>query len=383
MISHEQPHDPTDTKQEIASKIKNTLDGTCFAASDLRRLTGGTANFMYHATLKQSSSRDKYQDGVVIKHGEGHVAMHPSFKISTSRCAVEYEALVHLTALPPVQTSYCMISTPKTYYFDHDTNTQVQEYLPSALSLKEYALEHYSPSSQTHKPQCDQLGHALGAWLRMFHGWSQEPKQAAMRQTFAGNKDGQGLKNMINYQRLLQMVDQHPDVLGDARDVFQGVSDLAAGELLDKTGLYPIHGDFWTGNVLISGIPVTGSDRIPIRVVDWELAQLGVRPLDLGQFIAELWSLKLYRNIDAGEWFIRAFVAGYGLVDDNFAYRTIIHVGVHLICFGHFWSTTPEELSEGEPQHFIMYRIGKEIIAKAWSRDREYFRGHLLGYLFD
>jgi hypothetical protein len=86
MISHEQPHDPTDTKQEIASKIKNTLDGTCFAASDLRRLTGGTANFMYHATLKQSSSRDKYQDGVVIKHGEGHVAMHPSFKISTSRC---------------------------------------------------------------------------------------------------------------------------------------------------------------------------------------------------------------------------------------------------------------------------------------------------------
>jgi hypothetical protein len=112
------------------------------------------------------------------------------------------------------------------------------------------------------------------------------------------------------------------------------------------------------------------------------LSQLGVRPLDLGQFIAELWSLKLHRNIDAGEWLIRAFTAGYGLVDDNFAYRTIIHVGVHIICFGHYWSTTQEELSEGEQQKNII-RIGKEVIVKAWSRDREYFRGHLLGCLFD
>jgi hypothetical protein len=86
MTSHEQIQDPTDTKQNIASKIKHILDGTCFAVSDLRRLTGGTANFMYHATLKQSSYRDKYQEGIVIKHGEGYVATHPSFKISTSRC---------------------------------------------------------------------------------------------------------------------------------------------------------------------------------------------------------------------------------------------------------------------------------------------------------
>ncbi|KAL6913175.1 hypothetical protein FSHL1_010858 [Fusarium sambucinum] len=381
MTSHEQPQDPTDAKKEIASKIKYILDDTCFAVSDLRRLTGGTANFMYHATLKQSSSKDKYQDGVVIKHGEGYVATHPSFKISTSRCAVEYESLVHLAALPPLQNSYCTISTPKTYYFDHDTNTQVQEYLPHALSLKEYALKHYSPSSQTHKSQCDQFGHALGAWLRAFHGWSQEPKQAAIRETFAGNNDGQGLKNMINYQQLLQMVDQHPDVLGDARDVFQGVSDLAAEELLNETDLCPIHGDFWTGNILISDAPVTGSDRTPIRVVDWELSQLGVRPLDLGQFIAELWSLKLYRDIDAGEWLIHAFAAGYGPVDDNFAYRTIIQVGVHLICFGRYWSTTPGELREGEQQK-IMYRLGKEVIVKAWSRDGEYFQGHILGCLF-
>lgn len=168
----------------------------------------------------------------------------------TSAQVIEYESLIRLAGLPRLQVEFYTISTPKTYYFNYETNTQIQEYLPHAISLKEYALKHFShphPTTSTYKPPCDRLGHALGAWLRMFHGWSQEPKQAALRETFAGNKDGQGLKNMINYQQLLQMVDRYPMILGDARDILQGVSDLAAEELADETALCPIHGDFWTG----------------------------------------------------------------------------------------------------------------------------------------
>ena len=168
----------------------------------------------------------------------------------TSAQVIEYESLIRLAGLPRLQVEFYTISTPKTYYFNYKTNTQIQEYLPHAISLKEYALKHFShphPTTSTYKPPCDRLGHALGAWLRMFHGWSQEPKQAALRETFAGNKDGQGLKNMINYQQLLQMVYRYPMILGDARDILQGVSDLAAEELADETALCPIHGDFWTG----------------------------------------------------------------------------------------------------------------------------------------
>ena len=55
----------------------------------------------------------------------------------------------------------------------------------------------------------------------MFHSWSQEPKQAALRGTFVGNKDGQRLKNTINYQQLLQMVYRYPMILGDAREILQ------------------------------------------------------------------------------------------------------------------------------------------------------------------
>ncbi|KAM0562645.1 hypothetical protein ACHAPJ_002335 [Fusarium lateritium] len=292
--------------------------------------------------------------------------------------AVEQESLIHLSAFSPVTTPSCSISTPAVYHFDHVTNTQVQEYLSKAVSLKDYALKHYTaPTSQSLKPQCDQIGHGLGAWLRAFHGWSQEPKQAAMREVFAGNKEMQGLKNMINYQQLLQRVDQHPEILGDARDALQGVSDLAAGELVDESALYVIHGDFWTGNILLPDTPIQEGIQTPIRIVDWEMAQLGVRPLDLGQVIAELWELKLYKDIDAGEWLIRAFADGYDTIDDDFAYRTIIHVGVHLICFG---SQTPG-WGTAEQQKEVV-RVGKEVLVRAWSRDREYFDGHVLGSLF-
>ncbi|KAJ4116238.1 hypothetical protein NW768_011027 [Fusarium equiseti] len=117
------------------------------------------------------------------------------------------------------------------------------------------------------------------------------------------------------------MVDQHPMILGDARDILQGVSDLAAEELVDETALCL---------VLIPDLSVTDkvNDHIPIGIVDWELSQLGVRPIDLGQLIAELWSPVLYRNVDAVKWLVRAFASGYGSLDGSFAYRTIIDVGV-------------------------------------------------------
>ncbi|KAF5616030.1 cytoplasmic trna 2-thiolation 2 [Fusarium tjaetaba] len=358
MSLHQQHSIPNDTEQEIRSKVEQVLKGTPFAPSSLRKLSGGTANFMYHATLEKPSDEDKYQNGVVIKQGEGYVALHPAFKIATSRCAIEYESLVHLAGLPPTETPSFRISTPETYYFNQDSNTQVQEYLPEALSLKDYALKYYvAPTPSGLKEQCEQLGHGLGSWLRAFHGWSQEPKQAALRETFAGNKEMQGLKNMINYQQLLQVVDRYPEILGDARDVFQGVSDLAAGELADESALYPIHGDFWTGNILLPDTPLAKGTHTPIRIVDWEMVQIGVRPLDLGQAIAELWQLRLYKDIAAGEWLIQAFADGYGAVSDDFAYRTVIHVGVHLICLG---SQTPG-WGDAEQQKDVV-RTGKEII---------------------
>lgn len=113
-----------------------------------------------------------------------------------------------------------------------------------------------------------------------------------------------------------------------------------------------------------------------IFIIDWELCTLGARPLDLAQMIAELYELYLYRGIRAGLWMIEGFCAGYDFEDDAFAFRTAIHVGTHLICFGSVdgWGTV-EQLLE-------VVTKGKEIIVRAWNKDREWFLASELSPLF-
>ena len=57
----------------------------------------------------------------------------------------------------------------------------------------------------------------------------------------------QMLKIFVNYQSLVGVVDRHPDILGDVKDILQEVNDMAAAEVKDETALHVIHGDFWTG----------------------------------------------------------------------------------------------------------------------------------------
>jgi hypothetical protein len=70
--------------EAIAAAVWDELDGTPYACTDLKPLAGGTANFIFRSLLSKP-----LQDGtmeVVVKHGEGYVASHPDFKLSTSRC---------------------------------------------------------------------------------------------------------------------------------------------------------------------------------------------------------------------------------------------------------------------------------------------------------
>ncbi|KAF7533705.1 hypothetical protein G7Z17_g13472 [Cylindrodendrum hubeiense] len=366
-----------DTQTEIQAKVKRVLQGTPFSPESLKQLSGGTANFIYHAVLEKPLP--EYPNGVVVKQGEAYVATNPNFPLATSRCAIEQQCLAHLTELPPAITPSSSISTPAVYHFNEETNTQVQEYLVNAVSLKIFALEHYAaPTPVSLKPQCRQLGHGLGAWLRSFHEWSEKPEQVALREKLAGNKEMQVLKNMINYKGLVQMADVHPTILGDIKSDLQDISDMAAAELVDEAALHVIHGDFWTGNVLLPNTTIQEGAQTPVKVIDWELAQLGVRPLDLGQMIAELWQLKLYKDIDAGDWLIEAFADGYGSISADDAFRAIIQVGVHLICFG---SRTP---GWGTPEQGAkLVETGKEVLLKAWGNDWEWFKGHVLGSLFN
>lgn len=129
-------------------------------------------------------------------------------------------------------------------------------------------------------------------------------------------------------------------------------------------------------SILIPNAPLDSDEAIPIRIIDWEMAQVGVRAEDLGQAIAELWQLKLYKDIDAALWIIQGFVSGYGKVDSDFMFRVLIHVGAHLICMG---STTPGWGTPEEGQNIA--KAGRDVLLNAWKKDAEAFRGHDLQHV--
>lgn len=130
-------------------------------------------------------------------------------------------------------------------------------------------------------------------------------------------------------------------------------------------------------SVLLPNVPIQEGVDVPMFVIDWEMAQLGKQNLDVGQMIAELYELKLYKDISGGLWMIQGFLDGYGAVIEEFAFRTAIQVGAHLVCFGtsvQGWGT-PEQVEN-------VARTGKEIIVHAWEKDRSWFETNDLACLF-
>lgn len=132
-----------------------------------------------------------------------------------------------------------------------------------------------------------------------------------------------------------------------------------------------------TPSILLPKYPIQEGSDTPVFVIDWELSQLGKKELDLGQMIAELYELKLYKGMQGGLWMVQGLIYGYGTVNEDFIFRTAIQFGTHLVCFGTSVSGwgTPEQVEN-------CARIGKEIIVHAWKKDRRWFEEGELACLF-
>ncbi|KAH8783306.1 kinase-like domain-containing protein [Diaporthe sp. PMI_573] len=363
------------TADEMASQVTQELGPTAFACTSLTPLSGGNANFIFRGKLQKPL--DDGTAEIAIKHGEGFVALSPSIKLPTSRCILEETCLQALQRLAPITSQSYSVRTPRLFHFNPDSSTQIQEYLPNSLNIKHYAFKRLLPSTpEYHRPKVLELGQGLGRWLRSFHEWSSRPDQEPLREAARANKELQAIKFTYNYENLLWQFDDFP-FLKESENVFQEVIANAKLELEDESKLHVIHGDFWTGNILIPDQDLESQDQAHVFVVDWEMCQLGVRPLDLGQMVAELYELVLYKGIEAALWLIEGFATGYGFVDDDFAFRAAVHVGTHLVGFGTSvpgWGNT-EAIER-------VCKAGRDIITHGWGKDRAWFEDHHLSPLF-
>lgn len=130
-------------------------------------------------------------------------------------------------------------------------------------------------------------------------------------------------------------------------------------------------------SVLVPDAPLTDQAVVTAFVVDWEMAQIGHRALDLGQMIAELYETRLFKKLDRGMWVLEGFLEGYGPLSDEMAFRAAIHVGVHLVCWG---SRIPGWGDQREIEHVVA--VGRDLIVQARRRNRAWFEEDYLRCLF-
>ncbi|GKZ22755.1 hypothetical protein AbraCBS73388_008925 [Aspergillus brasiliensis] len=363
--------------KDLLTTISQELAGTRYASS-LTPLSGGTANFVYRAQLDQP-----LPDGtksVILKHTEAFIALNREFKLPAERCLFEESILKTLDGFSSVldrnkqtetHAQEVTVKTPRLFSFNRETNTAVMEDLPDSQDLKSFLISTAASNNVTQK-WASSIGRALGNWLQSFHHWADNEAQAGVAAEMDKNQYMRDLKFMVNYDALVNSVDKYQTVLGDSRDVFNKVREMAAAELKQKDGegFGIIHGDFWSGNVLIPKTAVEQPDHLPLFIIDWELCHCGARALDLGQMFAELYMLKHFKNIDAGTWIIQGIVDGYQGLDDEMAFRVLIHVGVHFIAWGPLipgWGTS-EQVED-------VVCLGRDMVTKAWGKDKSWFEG--------
>lgn len=76
--------------EDVRLRVWSWMSATVYKPVSLKSLTGGQANFTYHAELERGTKDDNdHREAVhevLVKHGEPYMARHPSNAITIERC---------------------------------------------------------------------------------------------------------------------------------------------------------------------------------------------------------------------------------------------------------------------------------------------------------
>lgn len=241
----------------FTQQILDQLAQTPYACSNLTKLSGGTANFLYRGTLLQTLKGDadtKPAQTVVIKRSTGYVAVNRDFPLDITRCIFE-ESMLHALAgfshIITTSSGSSLVTVPRCYMFDRDTHTQIHEDFPGSLDLTTI-LQSANVNQILPGSSGQYAGYALGSWLRFFHSWTSEPAQAALRERIGPNKGMRQLKCLITYDSFIEILERHPETIEGHKETLEAVQSAMKYEFErpptegdEIRGI--IHGDFWAG----------------------------------------------------------------------------------------------------------------------------------------
>ncbi|KAK3680603.1 kinase-like domain-containing protein [Podospora appendiculata] len=392
-------------REELTSQVSDLLAKTDqFACSSLTELSGGSVNFVFRGVLIKPTTGHNYPaessapstvSTIIVRRSTAFSVLNRDFPIDVSRFVVEETMLRALDSLgqnfrAPSGTT---VRTPRLYMRSLETNTQVLEDFADTIDLKSLLV---SPNANVvfTSSVASSIGRDLGSWLRAFHVWAGEKAQASLLTEISQNDAMRKLKCQVTYDSFVNVLGNFPELslsegndatLEDVRNMATEDFKRAAGAEGDEDwGL--IHGDFWSGNVLLPNTTLSSETQQSNKpnelfVIDWEMAQFGHRSYDLGQMIGDLYERKHFKGVKSAIPAIQGFVDGYGGLSDDMAFRIAIHTGVHLIGW---YTRRPPESPLGCPleQAAAGMKFGRDLIIKGWERDRGWFESSELACLF-
>ncbi|KAH8645398.1 kinase-like domain-containing protein [Xylariales sp. PMI_506] len=376
-------------KDAITAHVLQQLSQTQYACSTLDLLGSRDENSVYRGVLTQpiTTAAGATEASIIVKHSTDFAVIDRDLPLEQVFTASVMNAIAEFSA--PTATETTIIKAPRLYLFNREANIQVLE---DFTETKGFKLTLFSPNAAELLPPSSPaaIGHQLGSWLRSFHTWASAPDRAALRAQIGQSEPFRKLKYQYTFDGFLKVLSNYPELLEGHEKVLESIQDAAAKEFEklptegdENWGL--IHGDFWSGNILIQTTPwkepLQSGGPNKLFIIDWEFAQFGHRSYDLGQLIGDLYERKLFNSSDITVPVLEGVIAGYGELSDEMAFRTAIYVGVHLCGWYNRrprrgpWVPAEEAIQPG-------LKVGRDFILKGWERDRAFFESTILAGLF-
>lgn len=164
----------------------------------------------------------------------------------------EVAILEALYSFRPPMIENVSIKTPRVFYFDGASDTQVLEDLAGTINIKSVLV---SPDISTRLPSqlATTVGHSLGVWLKAFHSWVSESAQSQIAKFVMKNEPMRKIRYDISYGAFIEVVQKFPEIWEEKKTALLEVRDMAIVEYAitpdnEVAGNWSvIHGDFWAG----------------------------------------------------------------------------------------------------------------------------------------
>ncbi|KLO06780.1 hypothetical protein SCHPADRAFT_945806 [Schizopora paradoxa] len=292
------------------SDVATFLADTPFACSKADVLTGGNANFVFRLHLLQP------YDGcptAVLKHSKPWSATG-QLSLAIQRQETEAEVLRRVRKMIPEDA---LVTVPKVYLYDNQAHIIVmQDCGPTSRTLKQFLID--EPAG-LHPDEAKRLGAVLAVFVSTVQ--DEGTKDRELMELVAKNGDMRGIIAQYYYGRLIeslvgtedkplpydQSFELSPEDVTTLKEIVKDATDV----VMNNSSSFTV-GDSWTGNAIVDTEPDLGEGREGyvrlkhVFIVDWEVSKPGLACLDIGQFSAELHTV---RSFYPGK-------SGYSSVDD-------------------------------------------------------------------